>query len=56
MIGNARFHRRSDAQTLMNMAEVVVHEGESNRCLQILDLSTALHAGYVPASDGESME
>ncbi len=39
MIGNARFHRRSDAQAAMNPAEIVAHEMKRNR---VLWLSTFL--------------
>src|SRR5882672_6192727 len=35
MIGNSRFHRGSDAQGLMNSAEIVIHEIECQRVLMI---------------------
>jgi hypothetical protein len=34
-IGNARFHRRSDAQRLMNPAEIVMHVMKRNGVFQI---------------------
>jgi len=38
MIGNASFHGGSNAQTLVNPAEIVVHEMEGNRMFQIFDV------------------
>ena len=38
MIGNSHFHRRSDAQSLVNAAEIIVHEMESDCVLVIINL------------------
>ena len=38
MIGNARFHRRRNAQSLMHSCEIVVHEMNGNGINQVLNL------------------
>jgi hypothetical protein len=38
VVGHARFHRRSNAQGLMDAAEVVVHEVERDGMLQVRQL------------------
>jgi hypothetical protein len=38
VIGNARLHRRSNTQALVNPTEVVVHEVQGRHVLQIFDL------------------
>jgi hypothetical protein len=38
VVGQARFHRRGDAERLVDASEVVVHEVEGDRVLVVLDL------------------
>jgi len=38
VIRNARFHRRRDAESLVNAAEIVVHVVKGDRVPMILDL------------------